>query len=284
MKLSQVTAYLCKGFSFYFMNHVHVETCGNDAGPDLVLLHGWAMHSGVWDGVRERLAQQYRLHLVDLPGHGFSAGLIGESATLQHMAVAVAQVLPARSMVCGWSLGGQVAIELALRQPERVSQLMLVSTTPSFVQREDWQWAMEATVLQQFAAELQQDVAAMLKRFFALQVRGSSNASTALAQLRASLLQRGQPDVASLQTGLQVLLETDLRTQLHKITQPVTLLHGENDVIADPAAAKWMSQVLQNSKLIMLPRCGHAPFLSHPDKFMEIISSLSGTKLPHKYD
>lgn len=253
------------------MSRLHVETCGNDAGPDLVLLHGWAMHSGVWDGVRERLAQQYRLHLVDLPGHGFSEGLTGESATLQHMAAAVAQVLPARSIVCGWSLGGQVAMELALLEPQRIERLVLVSSTSSFVQREDWPWAMDVVVLQQFAAELKQDVAATLKRFFALQVRGSSNASAALAQIRASLSQRGQPTGAALQAGLQILLETDLRTQLHKITQPVTLLHGENDVIADPAAAKWMNQTLQNSKLIMLPRCGHAPFLSHPEEFIEIM-------------
>lgn len=255
------------------MSHVHVETCG--AGPDLVLLHGWAMHSGVWNGVRDRLAQQYRLHLVDLPGHGFSDASTGtgESATLQHMAAAIAPVLPARSMVCGWSLGGQVAMELALTllEPQRIERLVLVSTTPSFVQREHWQWAMETTVLQQFAAELQQDVAATLKRFCALQLRGSSNASAALAQIHASLLQRGQPDAVSLQGGLQLLLETDLRTRLPEITQPVTLLHGENDVITDPAAAKWMKQTLQNSKLIMLPRCGHAPFLSHPEQFMEIM-------------
>lgn len=248
------------------MSHLHVETCG--AGPDLVLLHGWAMHSGVWNGVRDRLAQQYRLHRVDLPGHGFSPGATGEPATLQHMAATVAQALPARSMVCGWSLGGQVAIELALRQPERVRQLVLVSTTPSFVQREDWQWGIEATVLQQFAQDLKQDYAATLKRFSALQVSGSSNAGAALAQLRASLLQRSQPDEAGLRAGLQILLETDLRAAINKIVQPVTLLHGENDAIADPGAARWLKRQLKDSKLVMLPRCGHAPFLSHPEQFL----------------
>ena len=49
---------------------LHVEYEG--AGPDLVLLHGWAMHSGIWRDVRERLARHFRLHLVDLPGHGRS--------------------------------------------------------------------------------------------------------------------------------------------------------------------------------------------------------------------
>ncbi|MEZ5623317.1 MAG: alpha/beta fold hydrolase [Nitrosomonas sp.] len=49
---------------------MHCEILGN--GPDLVLLHGWAMHGGVWRGVREQLAMKYRVHLFDLPGHGLS--------------------------------------------------------------------------------------------------------------------------------------------------------------------------------------------------------------------
>jgi pimeloyl-[acyl-carrier protein] methyl ester esterase len=50
---------------------LHIESEG--AGPDLVLLHGWAMHGGIWRDVREQLARHFRLHLVDLPGHGFSS-------------------------------------------------------------------------------------------------------------------------------------------------------------------------------------------------------------------
>ena len=49
---------------------VHVESLG--AGPPLVLLHGWAMHSGLWGSVPQQLAQRFRVHAVDLPGHGAS--------------------------------------------------------------------------------------------------------------------------------------------------------------------------------------------------------------------
>ena len=42
-------------------------------GPDLVMLHGWSMHSGVWQPLAELLAKQFTLHLIDLPGHGQSA-------------------------------------------------------------------------------------------------------------------------------------------------------------------------------------------------------------------
>src|SRR5690606_39660985 len=47
---------------------VHIETTGQ--GPDLVLVHGWAMHAGVFSALAGRLAGRYTLHLVDLPGHG----------------------------------------------------------------------------------------------------------------------------------------------------------------------------------------------------------------------
>ena len=50
---------------------LHIEARGD--GPPLVLLHGWAMHSGVWGALVPRLAQRHRVHAVDLPGHGYSA-------------------------------------------------------------------------------------------------------------------------------------------------------------------------------------------------------------------
>ena len=243
---------------------LYVEVTGT--GPDLVLLHGWAMHGGIWNDVRTRLAKHFRLHLVDLPGHGFSPAC--EPGTLERVVEMVADILPASCIVCGWSLGGQVAIELALREPQRVKKLALISTTPCFVKREDWQWGMEAATLQLFMRNLKRDYATTLSRFLTLQVSGSGDATAVLAQLRESFSPRDQPDEAGLQTGLQILLTSDLREKLRDVTQPAILLHGENDVITGPGAARWMNQQLQNSRLVMLPRCGHAPFLSYPDQFV----------------
>ena len=250
-----------------FMSNVHVETIGE--GPDLVLLHGWAMHSGIWSGVRNRLAHYFRLHLVDLPGHGLSPNpWIDTPGTLEHMSEIVAEGLPESSIICGWSLGGQVAMELALHEPERIKKLVLVSTTPSFVQREDWIWGMEAATLKLFMKNLKQDYVSTLNRFLALQVSGGINTSVLLTQLRESIFQEGKPDEAGLQMGMQILLTTDIRERIKSIDQPVILLHGENDVIAHPDAARWMHEHLQNSELVMLPYCGHTPFLSHTNQFI----------------
>ena len=243
---------------------LHVEVTGT--GPDLSLLHGWAMHSGIWSDVRAQLAQHFRLHLVDLPGHGFSPAC--EPGTLERVVEMVADTLPPACIVGGWSLGGQIAIELALLEPVRVKKLALISTTPCFVKQQDWQWGMETATLQLFMQNLKRDYAATLNRFLTLQVNGSGDSMAVLAQLRAIVLQRNQPDEATLQTGLNILLMSDLRKKLKNVAQPTILIHGENDVINHPDAAKWMNQQLKNSELVMLPQCGHAPFLSYPDQFV----------------
>ena len=66
-------------------------------GPALVLLHGWAMHSGIFAPLVDRLAPHFTLHCVDLPGHGRSAGA-GLPLTLENAAAQVSAVVPARRM------------------------------------------------------------------------------------------------------------------------------------------------------------------------------------------
>ena len=94
----------------------------------------------------------------------------------------------------GWSLGGLVAQQVALAAPERVSRLVLVNSTPCFVQRPDWSCGIARPVLRRFAEELRQDHRAVLKRFIALEVHGSEHASAQLHRLKAMLFQHGQPN------------------------------------------------------------------------------------------
>ena len=80
--------------------------------------------------------------------------------------------------------------------------------------------------------------------------------------------EEGKLNEAGLQMGIEILFASDMRKRIKDIKIPVILLHGENDVIAYPKAARWMHEHLQSSKLIMLPHCGHTPFLSHADQFI----------------
>src|SRR5690606_21840002 len=108
---------------------LHIEVRG--AGAPLVLLHGWAMHGGVFAPLAERLADAFELHLVDLPGHGRSRD---SAVPLEPAAVvdAIAARVPVAPWL-GWSLGGMFALRAAATRPEAVPGLLMLCSVPRFV-------------------------------------------------------------------------------------------------------------------------------------------------------
>lgn len=250
------------------MADLHIEVSG--AGSDLVLLHGWGMHGGVWAGVVPVLAQAHRVYVVDLPGYGDSAAIT--PYTLDTMVQPLADSLPPQFDLCGWSLGGQVALMLAARYPTRVRRLATVGCNPCFVTRADWSHGVPSEVLQLFADSLAQDYTGTLKRFLALQVQGDATARAVLTQLRALLFARGQPTDAVLKDGLAILLHADLRPLLGEIKQSTLVVHGEHDTLAPLAAGAWLADALPNARFHAVPGASHAPFLSHSADFTAALS------------
>ena len=245
---------------------LHVESSGN--GPPLVLLHGWAMHSGLWMPVLPKLASRFRVHRVDLPGHGHSASIA--PYTLTGIAAAVAAHfawLPEPPTVLGWSLGGAVALQWALDQPGAVAKLILVSTTPCFVARNDWLHAMSAETLRRFGDELAAAYEPTLRRFMTLQLQGAEPAREVVAGLRAQLGARGMPTRQGLADALSALSAIDLRSQVGAIRQPALVIAGDRDTLVPPGAGAWLAATLPAARLASIPGAAHVPFLSHPDFF-----------------
>lgn len=246
---------------------LHIETHGK--GEPLLLIHGWGMHGGVWGGIVPRLAERFCVHVVDLPGHGRSPAR-GDGG-LDSIVDALAAELAGPLNVCGWSLGGQIALHWAARHPEQIRSLVLMCSTPCFVEQDDWLFGMAEKTLHQFATELEKNYAATLRRFLALQVRGSEHERELLAQLRASLFAHGEPDLAALRSGLEILRCADLRPQLPEIIQPTLALAGERDKLTPPEASYYLAQSLPNAQVIEIDGAAHAPFLSHPEIVTELL-------------
>ena len=244
---------------------LHVEQRGN--GPDLVLLHGWALHGGLWGSWLDALEDSYRLHLVDLPGHGHSAWSPG-LRSLEQLAAAVRPTIPRGAVVLGWSLGGLLALEIAGRWPRAIRALVLVATTPRFVQAKDWEPAVPPEVLQDFARSLRVDHARTVQNFLALQTRGDEQAASTLRLMRRQLESHGPPDPRALATGLEILRSADLRSRIGTIAIPALVAAGENDRLTPPGAARALASALPQARLALMPRSAHAPFLSHPDAFL----------------
>ena len=244
---------------------LYTHTLGS--GPDVVLLHGWGIHSGVWEDVAEALYDHHRVTVVDLPGHGFSRALEAPR-DLDELCQTVAAAAPAPATWVGWSLGGLVAQRLAVGAPERVSRLALVNSSPCFARRPDWSHAVALPVLRQFARDLRRDHRAALKRFIALEVHGSERASAQLHRLKAMLFQRGEPAMSALEGGLAILETADLRPDWSRIACPTLLLMGQRDRLVPAEAGAALVGRLPRGRLKVFERAGHAPFFSHPAEFV----------------
>lgn len=251
---------------------LHVEVTGS--GEPLLLIHGWGMHGGMWGSAAERLARDYRVLMVDLPGHGYSQKTITKDVdSLDAIVDELSAQFDEPLNLCGWSLGGQVAMRWAQRYPQQVSRLALVASTPCFVRRTGWDCAMASETLAEFAGALEQNYALTLRRFLALQVRGSENERELLAELRAALFSRGEPELAALRSGLNILRDCDLREALAEIDQPVLVIAGERDTLTPPQASRHIAERMPRARLTVLAGAAHAPFLSHPDQFVGCLKS-----------
>jgi pimeloyl-[acyl-carrier protein] methyl ester esterase len=233
---------------------MHVKVAGT--GPDLVLLHGWAMNADVWDEVATILARQFRVHSVELPAASSAPN------ALQAMVDTIAAASAPRTSVCGWSLGGQVALRWAKMRPGQVERLVLIATTPRFVRAPDWDHGMEPAVFDAFVQSLAQDVDGTLQRFLLLQVHGDTAARNVARRLRECIAARKHRDIAALAGGLQLLKDTDLRSDLPAIKQPVLILHGDHDAVVPPGVGEYLRRTLPHAELEIIAGAAHAPFIA----------------------
>ena len=239
---------------------LHVEVVGD--GPPLVMLHGWAMHGGIFRPLTQRLQQRFRLHIVDLPGHGHSRDLDlgGDRSQLIDK---LCEIVP-RAPWLGWSLGGLLAVQAAITCSEHVSRLVVVCGSPCFVRRDDWPHAVEADVFRQFARDLASDYAGTIDRFMALEAHGSDQMRADLRELRAHVFERGDPDPAVLCHGLEWLEHGDCRAGLAGLAQPSLWIAGRRDRLV-PWQGMQQAAELGGGRFLRVEQGGHAPFLSHAD-------------------
>lgn len=236
---------------------------------DTVFIHGWAMNSAVWQPCLQQLPDWINPLCIDLPGHGEYVDV--NAGTLDEYVEHVAQKITSPVLLVGWSLGGLVSLRLAQRYPEKVSALFQVATNPKFVQDSDWPTAIEAGVFDQFALSLEKDRVKTIRRFLALQVRGTDSSMLTVRQLQAAIDERGVPDIESLLAGLKILSETDLIEALQTMDCPVSWLLGEKDALVPVGLTRVLEQMPVDIDIHIVAGAGHAPFISHPVAFVQAL-------------
>jgi len=251
---------------------LHVDRHGE--GPALLLLHGWGMHGGAWDELLPALAGRFRVHVADLPGHGNSAST--RCAAFDDAVDAVAAILPPGAIVCGWSLGGLVAQRLAIRHAALVRAMLLVASTPCFVQRADWTHAMSAATLDSFARGLEEDPGGTLQQFVRLNALHGAASREAIRAFVARLAARGLPPPAGLRESLGWLRDADLRADAARIAVPTVLVHGARDMLTPVAGARWLAATIPDARLVEIEDAAHLPFFTHRAALVAALQSLHG--------
>lgn len=236
---------------------------------DTVFIHGWAMNSAVWQPCLQQLPDWINPLCIDLPGHGEYVDV--NAGTLDEYVEHFAQKITSPVLLVGWSLGGLVSLRLAQSYPEKISALFQVATNPKFVQDSDWPTAIEAGVFDQFALSLEKDRVKTIRRFLALQVRGTDSSMLTVRQLQAAIDERGLPDIESLSTGLKILSETDLIEALQTLDCPVSWLLGEKDALVPVGLTRVLEQMPVDVDIHIVAGAGHAPFISHTDAFVQAL-------------
>jgi pimeloyl-[acyl-carrier protein] methyl ester esterase len=238
-----------------------------------VFVHGWAMNSAVWETCIKQLPDWINVVLVDLPGHGSMAQV--SASTLDDYVHTLVPLVHRPVLWVGWSLGGLAVLRLAELYPQRVAAAMLVATNPCFVSQENWPCAVDRSVFELFAHDLNAQQEKTIRRFLALQVKGLPDAMSVVRQLQQSISQRGQASMQALNTGLDILLDSDLRSALRHIDSPLHWLLGAKDSLVPGSLAAVLEQDYAQQNVTLHPATSHAPFISESDFFVEQLVTLA---------
>ena len=253
--------------------NMYIESHG--MGPNLVLLHGWGLSGNVWEGIVNELQQFSRVSIIDLPGYGRSQSLNYKEYTLSNLATEIKQHIEANSIILGWSLGGMIAVQMVLDYPDYVDKLILVANSPQYFKDDDWQHAISREILEGFANELLDDYKATILHFLAIQALGSEHAQDEIRLLRNRVFRDGLPDPKALKAGLDILLSTNLRQQLKKITCPTLIINGQHDRLVPLLSGEAVAGLIQNSRFSLVQGASHAPFISHPNLFVNLLKAFT---------
>ena len=242
-------------------------------GPGVVLIHAGIADSRMWDPQWDLLARDHRVLRLDLGGFG--------RATLQpgplcHAADVLATMdradMPAATIV-GASMGGAVAIDLAVAHPERVDALVLVG---SALGGRTWSDDLRAAWDAEWEALEAGDVDGATARSVRLWVDGPSRPEgSAPADVRALVTQM-QRAAYELQLPLdgqvdEAELAPDAHLRLHELTMPALVVDGEHDVPDFRAIARDLAQTLPDARAATIADAAHLPSLEQPEAFDELL-------------
>jgi 2-succinyl-6-hydroxy-2,4-cyclohexadiene-1-carboxylate synthase len=228
--------------------------------PIVLFLHGFTQTGASWRGVIDALGERYTALAPDLRGHG-SAGA-RRPVTVDACVDDVMADAPERFGVAGYSMGGRLALRIALAHPDRVERLVLVGTTPGIA--DDVERAARREADDALAAELEDglDIETFARRWQRQPIFKGQPAAVAEAVHEDRL--RSEPaGLAAALRGLGQGAAEPLWPRLGELRMPVTVVAGERDGTYAKLAERMVAR-LPRARALIVPGAGHAVHLEAP--------------------
>lgn len=231
---------------------------GLENAPLVILIHSLGCDKRVWDGIVPALRQRATVVAYDLRGHGLSG--VTATVTLKTHAADVLAVMDnlgaQRAVLVGLSIGGQIAMQTALTDPDRIAGLVLMDTAARIGSAERYDARAAAVTEGGIAAISDQQI----DRWFPAWYRDTSPEK--VAAMRA-MLER-QP-VDGYLASVRAIAATDLGDRPSAITCPTLLLCGSEDVSTTPAQMQSLAALIEGADLSVIDGVGHLPPIEAPD-------------------
>ena len=245
----------------------YFEIPGRGEGTPIVLVHGLGSRAADWASLVWRLRPVTRRILIpDLPGHGWTPGDAPSADDLQVvLSEALDALLPEPAYVIGNSMGGLVAVRMALQSPDRVLGLLLLSPAGA---------PMEETEVEEirgiFAVTTHLQAVTFIDRLFGRRM-------PLRHLLAAGLLSRlRRPSVRAILAGITPAdgLTVD---EVRSLRMPIWFVWGGSDHILPARHLAWYRAALPDDAEIETPEeYGHSPFADHPTSFAKQLLALLG--------
>jgi 2-succinyl-6-hydroxy-2,4-cyclohexadiene-1-carboxylate synthase len=234
--------------------------------PNLVLLHGFTNTGASWDQVVAALSERYRPLAPDIRGHGTASDR--RPVSLTAVVGDLSAVATAPFELAGYSMGGRIALHVALALPGRVRRLVLIGASPGIAdpgERDERRLADE-----RLADEVEQmTIEAFAQRWAQTPVLAGQPPAV-LAAVHADRLRNAPAGLAAALRGLGTGALPSLWERLGELTIPVDLVVGERDAKFRTVAAA-MAAALPAGRVHVVPGAGHAVHLEAPAAVAQVI-------------
>jgi len=252
---------------------IHYEVFGR--GKPIVLLHGWLGSWRYWMPTMEALADSYRAYALDLWGFGDS-DKPGTCYGVDDYARLVGDFMDglgiAQTSLVGHSLGGVVALKVALSQPQRVDKLVLIDTPI--------QGAGLSASMRLLRSPLSRFVARP-RTLIELWMRALKRGSAPWVEMYEEIVEdTSKLDQVAVQKSLEDVLDLDLSNSLAQLYNHTLVIFGERDEFVDPDQAGFFADgAVATAQVVVLDGCRHFPFLDEPSKFNRLLKEFMASQL-----